>query len=452
MSASECATSPASQGGLERYVGSCLISASARVKKSPAGPPGPSPAPLQRQGAYNPPKKTDTSPRGQQQYGAATAQPGPTRHYTWSGMPLISVASNNNRRNRKQSDHHEPVSRQAARPAQNRPQEQENRTPLSRLAIHTQGAPLILAGRFGGAGRKNAHPGPPVRVFRGGDGRRSNGSPPGNASPKSVPSTPSSDSLSVASDESSGHSENSLPRIIKPRKRRKKDRKPPPMSTNSAAEGVPTVSLKALADSAAPTQDADEPQLIHDFEDVKEADSVFLPSSGSDASSCQCRYCDPSGLIWDVDRHCYSPFLTPPSSLLFSDLSPTTDLFSGHSELVLRRSWSEPSPPASERRPPSATSSPPSSALSSVSTQSLEVSSEIVTSHNGHRDIEIKFFSASTPVTPPATPLATFPDTPPPSPPTTPSALCCEDQCSPAHQKSSIGEELRRHSESESVQ
>jgi hypothetical protein len=40
----------------------------------------------------------------------------------------------------------------------------------------------------------------------------------------------------------------------------------------------------------------------------------------------------------------------------------------------------------------------PASAVSSATSQSLEVSTEIVTSPNGHRDIEIKFYSSSPPV------------------------------------------------------
>ncbi|XP_037799812.1 uncharacterized protein LOC119594794 [Penaeus monodon] len=91
------------------------------------------------------------------------------------------------------------------------------RLPLARLALHTQGAPLILPSRSSprssppcsGLGAR------PVRELAHGDA-----SPPAG-----------SDAVSVTSDEgSTGHADTSLPRIIKPRKRRKKDRKPAPGS------------------------------------------------------------------------------------------------------------------------------------------------------------------------------------------------------------------------------
>ena len=178
------------------------------------------------------------------------------------------------------------------------------------------------------------------------------------------------------------------------------DRKPAALPA-----AVPTVSLKSIESTEPAT---DEPKLHHDFDEVKEheheeEDGVLM---------CQCRYCDPAGLIWDVDQNCYSPFLTPPlgtpsgtpsstpsstpsgggtSSPSFFSLfaDPVRDLRS--SDLLLRRSWSEPSP---SRKNSESSDCHDSDRRSPPSHQALEVSSEIVTSHYGHRDIEIKFFSA----------------------------------------------------------
>lgn len=410
--------SPASQGGLqvERYIGTCLISKADAPRYPHHGA-----HPAAHHGAHH-----------------------AAHHGAWAGLPLITMVQP--RRNKPPPQQQQP---QHSPPA---------RSPLSRLAIHTQGAPLILAGRY--SNRKNGQQGgqngqgvgvgvglgvglgqQPVGQY---PGAHNKGGPrshrplaPSPCGPLGAPLVPcgplppankqvvasaSSDSLSVASDESSGHSENSLPRIIKPRKRRKKDRKPlqlgqtsatpagtdgAPTPTPAAAPSpaapaaVPTVSLKSLGGEAEP---ADEPKLHHDFDEVKEhedeAEAVLL---------CQCRYCDPAGLIWDVDQNCYSPFLTPQplSSLYISDTAPTASSAArfpdlghpavvgtrGASDLLLRRSWSEPTP---SRKHSESSDSQDSGRRSPPSRQALEVSSEIVTSHNGHRDIEIKFFSAPT--------------------------------------------------------
>lgn len=386
--------SPASQGGLqvERYIGTCLISKDYRYQDA-------------HRAAH--------------------------QGHQWAGLPLISMVQP--RRHKQQ----QPAQQQPAQqPQQQLAQPQSPggpRSPLSRLAIHTQGAPLILAGRYnnrkhggGGAGLHNGlHGSPPAGA--GGAG----GAPPGSkGGPRShrplgpLPPPcgpmgpmgackPSSDSLSIASDESSGHSENSLPRIIKPRKRRKKDRKPPqlaadtPTPTSAPTPPVPTVSLKSFGGEVREAvEHADEPKLHHDFDDVKEHDST-----DEGVLLCQCRYCDPAGLIWDVDQNCYSPFLTPqpqPQHLSSFPLfiSDSTRSFAepqrppanalgpvgarGPTDLLLRRSWSEPSP---SRKLSESSDSQESDRRSPPSHQALGVSSEIVTSHNGHRDIEIKFFS-----------------------------------------------------------
>lgn len=492
---------------------------------------------------------------------------------SWAGLPLISMAPSNSRRNRKPTSPStgsvNGVNRNPKNPSTG-PQaiaivaganciksatldvdhgSQQSRTPLSRLAIHTQGAPLILAGRYSINGRKNngsQSKGPPARQFRGGDitVRRSNSvretrdtSGTSNGTSGTNGGTPNSDCLSVASDESSGHSENSLPRIIKPRKRRKKDRKPPPPPANTSpdtssssapgelkdspgivtlkpyvplcyelydngrwngsrrsltkedteerikvwgAESKHTFALPSRTDvqgdeqvSQTSEEDNQEPKLHHNFDDVEEnEDSLHVDTTAlfpypCPTTVCQCRYCDPSGLIWDVDQHCYSPFLTPPSptedikSPSFSKspfaniplfLTPphadvrSFDFFSrdtrstpspsalhpenDRNSILLRRSWSEPLPSnlggneqesrgnfgvigrgriydgdtatesreANRRTVPDVAAEVSSNSSSLMSSQSLEVSTEIVTSPNGHRDIEIKFYSSSPPI------------------------------------------------------
>lgn len=506
--------------------------------------------------------------------GARYGSPGPNAGVGagWAGLPLISMAPSNSRRNRKPSTSSNGGLNNGNRNIKNSTgphhpgaivtngcsgkngvdsdhTSQQSRTPLSRLAIHTQGAPLILAGRYNINGRKNNANhirGPPARQIRAGDisVRRSNSvrdtAGSAGSAAGSNGGTPNSDCLSVASDESSGHSENSLPRIIKPRKRRKKDRKPPPQTNASPPETPNTtvpnelkgpslespniVTLKPyipvcyeLYDngrwngvrrnvnkedtesrikilelenkrsfrapyaieiprddeqvSQTSEEDNQEPKLHHNFDDVEEEDdgvhvenSTLFPYPCA-PTLCQCRYCDPSGLIWDVDQHCYSPFLTPPSPTAennspsyskspFANIPlfltpPPTEVRSfdflnkdtkspvfmsdnDHCSILLRRSWSEPLPSTlrsgslvssdqdsngdfgvigrgtsrnNEHRSSSSNSSDKQNAASEVSSsssilstsQSLEVSTEIVTSPNGHRDIEIKFYSSSPP-------------------------------------------------------
>ncbi|XP_066992745.2 uncharacterized protein [Anabrus simplex] len=450
--------SPASQGSLEveRYIGSCLISSSVRSSNTTSN----------NSTVNHHPKglKKGTCPsnhhyRHNNYNGVPLCECGANTRYgsagrSWAGMPLISMASTGSRRNRKSSTS-TPAGRTGKGSCKGVDGEQ-TRTPLSRLAIHTQGAPLILAGRYSSNNNNNTtSKGPPVRQhparkYNNGTINNSKEIIEKNSVPGSTSATPnSSDTLSVASDESSGHSENSLPRIIKPRKRRKKDRKPPPSANISPSEATKSVSpssesknqessnivtlkpyvplcydiykgskvcgVPCVVDDERASQtseeDAHDVKLHHEFDDVEgEDDNVAL----FPYPVCQCSYCDPAGLIWDVDQHCYSPFLTPPSPdspftniPFFSSPPPTStelhsfSLFSNNDASPasttekdtcsgLRRSWSDPSASPSHRVP------------FCSSSQSLEVSTEIVTSPNGHRDIEIKFYSSSPPSAVPA--------------------------------------------------
>uniref|UniRef100_A0A1B6ME00 Uncharacterized protein n=1 Tax=Graphocephala atropunctata TaxID=36148 RepID=A0A1B6ME00_9HEMI len=372
--------------------------------------------------------------------------PGYNNHYGkhnpggsgWAGVPLISMTSSHHRRNKKvlnppqgQKYNHRPDHQNGfvkGKDSEDNSQHDPDRSPLTRLAIHTQGAPLIQAGRYNNRSRGNY---PPTRVYRG------DAAPPATTPNKDQPCG-NTDNLSVASDESSGNSENSLPRIIKPRKRRKKDRKPIPGATTatsstpnessqyaravsspvvpsryehsaSAANSsennttdllsethVTPVKEKQSEDLIDPLASADEFPFGNLLDDEEDRGSEL--SSCAPATLCQCRYCDPSGVIWDVDQRCYSPFLTPPSPTdrLFRPYrqpSPS-HYFNGDLGVVLRRSWSDPSP---NYILPSPEHVNDKREVRSSSPAGLQVSSEIVTSLNGHRDIEIKFFSSPSP-------------------------------------------------------
>ncbi|KAF9405094.1 hypothetical protein HW555_014019, partial [Spodoptera exigua] len=130
----------------------------------------------------------------------------------WLGAPLISMAG--------------------------RAPPQSRNTPVSKLAMHAQGAPLIIQNRHD---RRKYTTAPEQRSHRPlaqteHISRDRCDAPEGNRPRNQQQQARSTrggrnnntDAVSVASDESSGstNSETMLPRIIKPRKRRKKDRKP----------------------------------------------------------------------------------------------------------------------------------------------------------------------------------------------------------------------------------
>uniref|UniRef100_A0A1B6EAE6 Uncharacterized protein n=2 Tax=Clastoptera arizonana TaxID=38151 RepID=A0A1B6EAE6_9HEMI len=340
------------------------------------------------------------------------------------------MTTGNPRRGKKQQH---PVN---PRPQQCNEEDDPSRSPLTRLAIHTQGAPLIQAGRYNhNRPRNNYCRDPPGKVFQSGDIRRAD-------VVKSMDSSArSSDSVSVASDESSANSENSLPRIIKPRKRRKKDRKPPIGQADGVQNSAelenkvsPVVTLKPYMPLCFESFGARTPSEPHDLKNEKPdetvpevyrsvEDLIDTPqpnlldeeddnrSDPSPATLCQCRYCDPSGIIWDVDRSCYSPYLTPPSpaenrfhfnslplyyetpdhkSRYFDQRPFLPYSFDGDLGSILRRTWSDSSSDAKSE-------DLQRFACHEDDSEGLQVSSEIVTSPNGHRDIEIKFYSSSSP-------------------------------------------------------
>lgn len=264
------------------------------------------------------------------------------------------------------------------------------------FAAHKHGAPLIQAAKYNRTG--------------GGVGGVGGGGPSKKYAKKAPAEQPNGGCKKNdgGSDESSGTaSETSLPRIIKPRKRRKKERKPVP--ANAASQPIVVVVVEperdAAVDRPSSSSSSPPPSRSSSSPSPPPPSTVAAPSSQSsqlprdavlpfdtvrlsadikavsleDVSTCQCACCDPVGNVWDVGRRCFSPSLTRPEPA--------------------RRSWSgEPasfpttlslSKSIAEYAKPEITAA----AAPRARTHSLEVSSEIVTSHNGQRDIEIKFFT-----------------------------------------------------------
>ncbi|KAG8184297.1 hypothetical protein JTE90_008982 [Oedothorax gibbosus] len=183
-------------------------------------------------------------------------------NYAWTGVPLISVARHNKSHHhvqshmgknngrghpRKPPDYSVPLSVES-------PDNIEEILPISRLAIHAQGAPIILSPKDIEKHCKDVEVYTNSTPFKGHNfylGENPNSSNrmymlmsggaedlsmypttgcfieeelSGSNDSRTVSSSPQSDCISTTS-EDSGTSENGLPRIIKPRKRRKKDRR-----------------------------------------------------------------------------------------------------------------------------------------------------------------------------------------------------------------------------------
>lgn len=160
----------------------------------------------------------------------------------WTGVPLISTAS---RRPKKYNNN-----RHIIKPSNQLTDFDENA--MSRLAIHAHGAPLILAGRY--RNKSSQHKRDQSKIasgvpFNKSDSDRNcysllhhkqqiihntnnnNNNVNNSNTTNTVIANGTLDTFSVNSDESSNSSnginvDTCLPRIIKPRKRRKKDRKP----------------------------------------------------------------------------------------------------------------------------------------------------------------------------------------------------------------------------------
>uniref|UniRef100_A0A2S2PRM5 Uncharacterized protein n=1 Tax=Schizaphis graminum TaxID=13262 RepID=A0A2S2PRM5_SCHGA len=254
------------------------------------------------------------------------------------------------------------------------------------FAAHKHGAPLIQAAKYN-------------RTGSGGGGGGGPGKKYAKKAPAEQPNCNGGKKNDGGSDESSGAaSENSLPRIIKPRKRRKKERKPvPAVQPLVAATAASAPPERAVADRppstpssvSSSTSSSPPPPPVSELgmRDAAPFDTIRLSAdikavSLEDVSTCQCACCDPVGNVWDVGRRCFSPSLTRPEPARRSwsgePTSPTLQSSSQYFKIAAAVEYAK-----TETAAPAARSR----------THSLEVSSEIVTSHNGHRDIEIKFFT-----------------------------------------------------------
>ena len=286
---------------VERYTGPCLISTAVRGKAK---------------------RLTTESGAGSENVMA------PNDPRNWAGVPLVSMAASIRKNPRPKKD----ASRnQHWRPAFQPP---EAFAPLPCNPHSLQGAPLIRVPRPPGD-RKNPVP-------------RRNPTPQAFAvNPPTIPppleamtggscGVSSSDCSSVTSDEASaGSSESSLPRIIKPRKRRKKERRMAwNQRTDETCGDLSSSFLRMSLNSADPWHP----------EDVW---SVWKQPDSS-ASSWSCNSTSPNS--------CWPDLIDP----------------------AVRNA---------DRTPDPATGS------TSAPSGSLEVSSQIITSPYGHRDIEIRFFS-----------------------------------------------------------
>lgn len=259
----------------------------------------------------------------------------------WSGIPLISMANSGGK-----SD---PGSYKFI-PGKSGSMN-GNTSNLSRMAIHALGSPLILSTNCKYSSGSDKKTGGSKKIADSGEEIKT---PDKNSFGK-----PGNDK---SSEKKCGNTENTLPRVIKPRKRRKKERKHAQNPQPSAEEpSSPTESF------------TEEPRETFSFLDIPPSYAIE-----DKTEDCQCCYCDPSGLVWDIRQKCPFPFLNTPSD---QQISPLATDFSAIVKEILPCDSDGDKTYMNEKF--------------SDTSNSLEVSSEIVTSPNGHRDIEIKFYSCS---------------------------------------------------------
>lgn len=264
----------------------------------------------------------------------------------WAGIPLISTAPRRTRKNNFGNNANGSGNPKPRILISNNSTEYDENA-MSRLAIHAHGAPLILAGRYRNRVQKrgdqkqqqqgtNANCTPAVKPHEG-----SNATVEFSNSVK--PAVTSSDNSTTGSDENSPsngtNQETCLPRIIKPRKRRKKDRKPQNTSVACLPEATTSTPQKIntdLQDFSQVTVTHDPslssiPRLLHSLDNMQtsqdltsfsckentaltsregildypiqqdSSDTSFkmqLSSEEEPVASCCCRICDPSCRIW----------------------------------------------------------------------------------------------------------------------------------------------------------
>lgn len=248
----------------------------------------------------------------------------------------------------------------------------------------------------------------------------------GGSSSSGCPS--SSDTCSVTSDEglASGGSESSLPRIIKPRRRRKKISQDSHRTSKNGIVVEPTSCEKSSSSSSSSSSSAFselDDLLCNQGDPLAELFRHSLSHSGSAGGSSGATETQPScptPPLWptksagDDDNiwssgcwHSPSPVWSPAGGS--SDGQSPTSSNASHwpDQRVIRRPVRlfKPSSSAADMEPPTKTTYPAlpehfgsamDSPLQHESSQYLNISSQLIASpFNGHRDIEIRFFSSA---------------------------------------------------------
>ena len=200
----------------------------------------------------------------------------------------------------------------------------------------------------------------------------------------------SSDSLSVTSDEgpASAGSETNLPRIIKPRKRRKKERGKSALLQPQAASVAPRLDSPIAADYLNMGMGSQEDDLNANEDDDPLAHfSRLTIAPGS--LNCWPILDDDGG--WNS---VWNPAVSPSWSTSSSQVSSRSSASCWPDPLDSASSSSSPSSISPDDASSSADST--TGAAAAAAAGSLEISSQIITSSPyGHRDIEIRLFSSA---------------------------------------------------------
>lgn len=177
----------------------------------------------------------------------------------WAGVPLISTATRRPRKQQQQQQFQQ----------QNRQNNDFDENAMTRLALHAHGAPLILAGRYWNNKTVNQRQNQQnLDVIQ--------QQPQQQINLIDECSSSSSSTSSLTTGGVTVTQEMCLPRIIKPRKRRKKDRKPVVGQQDEEIIKLDTTAIKTIETSI---------------------DSIKLTPDDL-ISSCSCRLCDPYCKIW----------------------------------------------------------------------------------------------------------------------------------------------------------
>uniref|UniRef100_A0A336KS27 CSON014348 protein n=1 Tax=Culicoides sonorensis TaxID=179676 RepID=A0A336KS27_CULSO len=208
----------------------------------------------------------------------------------WTGIPLISTAPRRPRR--------------GAPNALNRTQSLGgfDEQSISRLAMHAHGAPLISIGnRYGNNNNNNQRKVMKKDALRtlSLNEEKSSYMRHDNHNNTSVVDNGSSDTRSDensqqtnTSNNGSGTNETCLPRIIKPRKRRKKDRKPTTVTDSiNTVDNISNDNSKIILIENSCNNN-------NYSQNLPPTPSDIVPSNNC---SCNCKLCDPLGKLWSIN-------------------------------------------------------------------------------------------------------------------------------------------------------